>query len=119
MQLALHATRQTPHGASRLVQAMFALSVKSRGAPSQGCRDARVCGHATMAMHDMSTPPLGRVSRGMMHTLRLGSARRSSLALLSCTSDQVPPLWTEMQPSVDAHMRVLMWTILPVRVVRS
>ena len=33
MQLTLHATRPTPHGASRLVQAMSAWSVKTRRAP--------------------------------------------------------------------------------------
>ena len=52
MQLTLHATRRTPHGASRLVQAMSAWSVKTRRAPSRHCRDARVYGHTTTAMHD-------------------------------------------------------------------
>ena len=42
MQLTLHAPRRTPQGASRLVQAMSAWSVKTRRAPSQHCRDARV-----------------------------------------------------------------------------
>ena len=46
MQLTLHATRRTPHGASkRLVQAMFAWLVKSRRPPSRHCRNARVYGH--------------------------------------------------------------------------
>ena len=58
MLLILHATRPTPHGASRLVQAMFAWSVKTRCAPSRHCRDARVYGHTTTAMHDTEyTPP--------------------------------------------------------------
>ena len=58
MQLTLHATRPTPHGAWHLVLAMSAAwSVKTRRAPSWHCRDARVYGHATTAMHDMSTPP--------------------------------------------------------------
>ena len=35
MQLNLHATRSTPHDASRLVQAMLAWPVKTRGAPSR------------------------------------------------------------------------------------
>ena len=51
MQLTLHATRRTPHGASRLVLAMSAWSVKTRRAPSWHCRDARVYGHTTTAMH--------------------------------------------------------------------
>ena len=57
-QLTLHATRRTPHGASRLVLAMYAWSVKTRHAPSRHCRDARVYGHTTTAMHDVNTPPL-------------------------------------------------------------
>ncbi|CAM9875799.1 unnamed protein product, partial [Laminaria digitata] len=48
----LHATRRTPHGASRLVQAMSAWSVITRRAPSRHCRDSRVSGHTTAAMHD-------------------------------------------------------------------
>ena len=56
MQLTLHATRPTPHGASRLVPAMSAWSVKTRCAPSRHFRDARVYGHTTTFMHDMSTP---------------------------------------------------------------
>ena len=41
MQLTLRASRQTPHGASRLVQAMPAWLVKTRRASSRHCRDAR------------------------------------------------------------------------------
>ena len=42
-----------PHGASRLVLAVSAWSVKTRRAPSRHCRDARrVHGHTTTAMHD-------------------------------------------------------------------
>ena len=48
----------TPHGASRMVQlAMSAWWVRIRRAPSRRCRDGRLYGHTTMAMHDMSTPP--------------------------------------------------------------
>ena len=53
MQLTLHATRRTPHGASRLAQATFAWSAKPRHAPSRQCRDAGVCVHATTAMHEI------------------------------------------------------------------
>ena len=52
MQFALHATRRTPHGASRLVQAMYAWLVKTRRDPH-----ARVYGHTTTAMPKLSTPP--------------------------------------------------------------
>ena len=57
MQFTLHATRRTPHGASRLVQAMSAWLVKTRCAPSRHSRDARVYGNTTTAMHKLSTPP--------------------------------------------------------------
>ena len=39
-----HATRRTPRGASRLVQAWLAWSVKTRRTPSRHGRDAGVCG---------------------------------------------------------------------------
>ena len=62
--LTLLATRRTPHGASCLVLAMSDWSVKTRRAPSRHCRDARVYGHTTTAMHDMSThTPLARFPR--------------------------------------------------------
>ena len=53
----LHAPRRTPRGASRLVLAMYAWSVKTRHAPSRHCRDARVYGHATTAMHEYRVHP--------------------------------------------------------------
>ena len=53
MQLTLHTTRPTPHGASRLVQEMSAWSVKTRRAPSRHRRDARLYGHRNTAMHDI------------------------------------------------------------------
>ena len=57
MQLTLHATRRTPHGASRLVQAMSAWLVKIRRAPSGivGMRGFNSYGHTTTVMHEMST----------------------------------------------------------------
>ena len=51
MQLALHATRQMPHSASPLTLAMSTWSLKTRIAPPRHCRDSRVYGHTTMAMH--------------------------------------------------------------------
>ena len=57
MQFTLNATRRTPHGASRLVQERSAWLVKTRRAPSRHSRDARVYGHTTTAMHQLSTPP--------------------------------------------------------------
>ena len=47
----------TSRFASRLVLAMSAWSVKTRRAPSRHCRDARVYGHTTTAMHDMRVHP--------------------------------------------------------------
>ena len=57
MQFTLHATRRTPHGASRLGQAMSAWFVKTRRAPSRHRRDARVHGHTTTAMHEYRVHP--------------------------------------------------------------
>ena len=57
IQFTLHATRRTPHGASRLVQAMSAWLVKTRRAPSRHTKGARAYCHTTMAMHKLSTPP--------------------------------------------------------------
>ena len=66
MKLTLYATRPAPIGALRLVQAMLPWSMKTRRAPSRHCRDARVYGHTTTAMHDMTTPspPAASFSRG-------------------------------------------------------
>ena len=61
MQLTLHATRRTPNGASRLMLAMSAWSVKTRRAPSRHCEYAKVYGHATTAMHDNEYLPPPRL----------------------------------------------------------
>ena len=75
MQLTLHATRRTPHGgASRVVLAMSAWSVKTRRAPSRHCRVVRVYGRMTTAMHDLRTPPPGVWRSTFLHTgLGVGS----------------------------------------------
>ena len=59
MQFTLHATRRTPHGASRLVQAMSAWLVKTRRGPSRHNRHARVYGHTSHAYSE-DTPPRAR-----------------------------------------------------------
>ena len=69
MQFTLHATRRTPHGASRLGQAMSAW-LKTRRAPSRHSRDARVYGHTTAAMHKLSTPPTPPPTPVLTHGLR-------------------------------------------------
>ena len=51
MQLTLHATLPTPHGASRLVQARSAWTGKTRRAPSGHCSDEKVYGNTTTAAH--------------------------------------------------------------------
>ena len=59
MQLTLHATRQTPHGAPRLVQALPPWSVKTRHAPSRHCRGAMVYANTTTAIHGIEyIPPI-------------------------------------------------------------
>ena len=57
MQVTLHATRRTPHGASPLVQSNVCLVGETRPAPSRHSRDATVYGHTTTVMHKLSTPP--------------------------------------------------------------
>ena len=54
MRLAEH----LPHGASRLVHAMFAWSVKTLRAPPGHNRNAKVYDRTTMTMHGMSTHTL-------------------------------------------------------------
>ena len=61
--LSLHASRPAPHGASRLVQAMCAWSVKTRRVPSRHCRDATVYGHTT-CRDDMRTTLTPHKQRG-------------------------------------------------------
>ena len=68
MQLALYASCRSPHGASRLVYAMAALT---RRAQFRHCGDARVYGLETTAVHEMSTPspPVSLLEVGMVHRL--------------------------------------------------
>ena len=57
---AAHPSCDSPNTArrfARLVQVVPAWSVKTRRARSRHCRDAKVCGHSTMVMHDMRRPP--------------------------------------------------------------
>ena len=84
MQLTLHATRRTAHGASRLVQAMSAWLVKTRHAPSRHSRDARVYGHTTTAIHKLSTPPPHRLSSC------LSQHQPRSLSQFSCVFSFTP-----------------------------
>ena len=64
MQLILHATRRTPHGASCLVLSMSAWSVETRRTPSRHCSDAGGYAHTTTAMRDNehTPPPLSEVA---------------------------------------------------------
>ena len=57
MRLTLHATRRTPHGASRLVQAIPTRSVNTRRATSWHYSYAKIYRHKNTAKHDMSTNP--------------------------------------------------------------
>ena len=101
MQLTVHATR-TPHGASRLVHAMSAWSVKPRRAPSRPCTDARVHGLKTTAMHGSEHPPPPTAPHPTFHARNSiegplhGSAIRSRSA-----GDQVGARWT--QGGVDSY----------------
>ena len=72
MQLTRHATRRSPHGASRLVPAMYAWLVKTRHAPSRHCRDAGVYGHTTTAMQEYRVhPPLRTQPRAVIQYFAL------------------------------------------------
>ena len=101
VQLTLHATRRTPHGASRLVQVSSAWSVKIRRAPSRYCRDTRVFyGHTTTAMHDTEylllsrhPPPRDRGFRSywvMIHTLTLTNTWVRSCGHACCDHAHLP-----------------------------
>ena len=84
MQFTLHETRGTPHGTSRLVQAMPAGLVKTRRAPSRHSRHARVYCHTTTAMHKLSTPlpPLRRtccVTPGLSYDYERREKKRAKL----------------------------------------
>ena len=93
MQLTLHATRRTPHGASQgLVQTMPAWSVKTRRAPSRHRRDARVHGYTTTAMRDIEyTPPFlfKRYITDTVTTLALVLTRPPSAATNTAASPTV------------------------------
>ena len=68
MQLALHATRRTPHGASRSVPAISAWSVTTRHAAFRYSRDARAHGHTTTTMHEYRVhlpPPADSTEKNM------------------------------------------------------
>ena len=86
MQLTLHATRRSPHGASRLVRAMSTWLAKTRRAPSRHCWDARVCDHKTSAVHDMSTPTL---TPGIYHIF---PCKRAKVLRTRSTSGMYLPL---------------------------
>ena len=99
MRLTLHATRPTPHVALRLVQAMSAWLVTTRLAPSRLCRDAKVYGHTTTAMHGISTPPasfhLRRRRCFFIATLMHACARRgvrlvANFSMRSYAADSCP-----------------------------
>ena len=68
VQPTFHATRPTPHGASRLVQAMSAWLVKTQRAPSRHCRATSVYGHTTYgharpAANEYAHPSTVRISK--------------------------------------------------------
>ena len=81
MQLTLHATRRTPHGASRLVRAMSAWLVKHRHAPSRHCRDARDHDYTTNAMHEIEyISPIGYPPP----PAKINETLKASLHIVSC-----------------------------------
>ncbi|CAM9917386.1 unnamed protein product, partial [Laminaria digitata] len=104
--LTFHATRRTPHGASRLVLAMFARSVKTRRPPSQHCRDAMGDGHTTTAMHDNEyTPPTPREIRWLStaHSHRRHHRRHAGTSTAMPLSTVC--LTTLSSPSLTPHVK--------------
>ena len=103
----IHATRRTPHGASRLVQAMSAWLVKTRRTPSRHGRDARVYGHMTTAMHKLTTrphPPLSCVHPGavrlkLQHVLIGNPTLPTTPTPTLPTTPTTPPLPTTPTPT--------------------
>ena len=116
MQFTLHATRRTPHGASRLVQAMSAWLVKTRRAPSRHSRDAKVYGHTTTAVHKLNTPP-----RPLAVAIQTSHPRRFAQTVSPWPSQNrllYHPLWTHSwlcsrrgcrraRPADKAHEKIL------------
>ena len=70
MQFTLHATRRTPHGASRLVQAMSTWLVETRRTLPRHSRDARVYGHNTAKPSNPPPPLLSVWVPGVQYPLR-------------------------------------------------
>ena len=112
-----------------LVQAMSAWSVKTRCAPSQHCRDARVYGHTTTAMRNMSTPPPPPPYSSLGHDLTLFRMQphRTRTMVVRFTKRYSPsrswrhwrPSFVEMKrcerekktasPSRDSSLRIPWW----------
>ena len=93
MQPTLHATRQNPQGASRLVHAISAWSVKTRRAPSWHSRSARVNDLKTTAMRVMSAPPSPPALSPLPGTGFLRTSLTTSRAL-NRDQKQLQQLWT-------------------------
>ena len=110
-QFTRHATRRTPHGASRLVQAMSAWLVKTQRAPSRHRVDARVCGHTTTSMHELSAPPspyrifgpqlqLEAHSHSQRHLNDVPGVSCSGSAVEECTTEATAGTTDDYEPEV-------------------
>ena len=90
MKLTFHATRRTPHGASRLVQGMSAWLVKTRRAPSQhvGMRGSTVIRLRPCMNIEYAHPPLPPFSYRPYGTslVFLRWQNLSGLFFVACTS---------------------------------
>ena len=102
------------------MQAIIVWSVKTRRAPSRRCRDARVYGHTTTAMHDMTilfTPraflyevlPVVQVSSFGPQAL---PARRRTDSVLSVVYTTVP---TCCRISAEQHEEYALYCMLTAR----
>ena len=106
--------RRTPHGASRLVRAMPACLVKTRRAPSRHSKEARVYGHTTTVMHNLSTPPPPSPSREFQSGSLLDNGERTNAQRIvdifpwSPFYFRVPPMfWSKLGAGTSSDLVIL------------
>ena len=114
MQLTLHATRSTPHDASRLVQAISAWSVKTRYSPFQHCRDARV--RLRPGMNIEYTPPFPTMPTSLWR-----KSLYSVAGVILCTYDLAltpPGVLSPVHPRYHSVTRLILCPLYPASAAR-
>ena len=111
MRFTLHATRRTPHGASRLAQENVCLVGEKPDVLRPGIVGMRVNDHTTTAMHKLSTPPPKKnkqTNQLILHNkndtpMILGS--RASAIQKSVVFQNSPSLAIVARPSTSWNLR--------------